>query len=71
MILGVYTGAAYRDIRLRKEFIGEGKMDGSVVVVKTHFPFNTYQPTDGQLHPSKVWFLLEVGSKGEATLVYL
>ena len=35
---GVHTGATYNDTALAGEFAGEGRKDGSVIVVKTHYP---------------------------------
>ena len=52
-ILGIYTGAVYQDESLQKGgFKGEGRIDGSVVVVTTHY--SRYQIKRDNRHLDKV-----------------
>lgn len=42
--LGFYSGSQYDDPALRQKFPGEGRVDDSVVVIKTHWPLYENSP---------------------------
>ena len=57
--LGIYTGSVYLDETFEKGgFKGEGRINGSVVVVKTHYP--EYQIEDDERHLDKVNLFLGI-----------
>ena len=68
-LAGLYTGAVYLDKSLRAGgFVGEGRVNNSVVAIKTHGPWNCTAALPSQPCPSYQKAILVVRDPHEAIL---